>query len=763
MKILVVDGDSAAPLAAALESAGFAEAGSATNSDAAVDWINTHGGCDVLVCDIFLQPSDGFTLRDTIQPHLPAMKSILLSAYDVSEYADRIRSSTLLMKPLDPLALVEAVKKLTAPAVSVRAVATPTARPRAVATAQPAASAQPVAATPKGRAAAPVVASATPKADDPARAAAVAQKIETHATPRAVAATPKAAAPRAAVAATPKPAAAAAAATPFLGAEVELPPDELVGTQIGNYQIEARIGTGRMGGIYRARQTTVGRLVRFYVLDRSRAGDPAAVRHFIENASMKAKAGHPVIISVYEAGESDGIYFYSCEYIPCRTLGQIREAGDRLDEATGLAVLRACAEVLGFFGREKIPHQLITDNAILIGPHNRPRIANIATAETTEAFDSATEMQAVGRILLGVLPNVPGAPISRELADSLLDAPTAPPSWAAFLQTLTAREPKEAPTDAYKLDAQERAAIRMVEEAKKNQKRTLLINTLVSLTLLAAALFAVWFMILRPKGGDVRKLDRMVRVPAGEFIYQDGQRITLPDFWISENEVTIGQYAEFLDFLEKNPERAKDFAHKDQPDGKSHVPVGWADMKELNPPMPGYYARAKRWGRYQEAALDVNSPVFGVDWFDAYAYAKWRGQRLPTEQEWEKAARGTDARKFPWGDEDDASLANTGIDLDPNPKKGGDKDGFKRWNPVDAKKGDRSPFGMVGAAGNVSEWTATYDASPDTGGDKVPVIRGGNWKNPDPSVTRRVIRLMDLQQDDALGFRTASDTAPGKE
>lgn len=754
MKILVVDNEPglAASLAEALQAAGFPAAGAASHSDAAVDWINTQGGCDVLITDIFLQPTDGFTLRDTIQPHLPAMKSILLSAHDVSAYADRIGSSTLLTKPVDPAALVEAVRKLTTPAVSVRAVATPTARPRAVA-AGPAA--------PRAAAAtAPRAVTATPKPATPSRVAAVAQKIETsHSAPRAAAATPKAASGRP-VAAQASPAAARAAAAPFLGAEVELPPDAFVGTTIGNYQIEARIGTGRMGGIYRARQTTVGRLVRFYLLDPAQAAEPEAVRRFLDNASVKAKAGNPTIISVYEAGESNGLYFYSCEYIPCRTLSQVREAGDHLDESTALAVLRACGEVLGYFGREKIPHQLITDNAILIGPHNRPRIANIATSEATDEFDASAEMQSVGRIVLGVIPPPPGAPISRELAASLLDPASAPPSWAAFLQTLTAREPKEAPTDAYKLDAQERAAIRMVEEARRKQKRALLINTVVSLVLLIAALYTVWHFVLRPKGGDVRKLDRMVRVPAGEFIYQDGERITLPEFWISEHEVTIGQYAEFLDFLEKNPDEAAKFAHPNQPKGKSHVPVGWADMKELNPPMPGYYTRAKRWGRYQEADLDVNSPVFGVDWYDAYAYAKWRGQRLPTEQEWEKAARGTDGRAFPWGNEEQPTRANTGIDLDPNPKKGGDKDGFKRWNPVDAKKTDRSPFGMVGAGGNVSEWTGTYDGSPETGGDKLPVIRGGNWKNPDPSVTRRVIRLMELQQDDALGFRTASDKPP---
>jgi len=289
----------------------------------------------------------------------------------------------------------------------------------------------------------------------------------------------------------------------------------------------------------------------------------------------------------------------------------------------------------------------------------------------------------------------------------------------------------------------------------------MIINTIVSLVLLAAALATIYFVLFRTKSSSVRALDKMVLVPAGEFIYQDGEKVNLPAFYIDKNEVTIGEYAKFLDYLKNNPGEADKLAHPDQPKGKSHIPVGWADMEELTPPMPGYYTRAKRWGKYQEAALDVNSPVFGVDWFDAFAYAKWKGRRLPTEQEWEKAARGPDGRTFSWGNNESDSLANTGQDLNPNPKKGGEKDGFKRWNTVDAKKGDKSPYGMLGASGNVSEWTATIVDAPE-GGGKVPVIRGGNWKNADASVTRRVIKLMDLQQDDALGFRTASDTPPSK-
>jgi formylglycine-generating enzyme required for sulfatase activity len=226
--------------------------------------------------------------------------------------------------------------------------------------------------------------------------------------------------------------------------------------------------------------------------------------------------------------------------------------------------------------------------------------------------------------------------------------------------------------------------------------------------------------------------------------------------------VSIGQYAEFLKYLEQHPGEAAKFDHPGQPKGKSHVPAQWADQGLATGTMHGYYARAKRWGKYHDAPLDVNCPVFGVDWFDAFAYAKWKGRRLPTEQEWEKAARGTQGFKYPWGNEPDGTKVNSGSDFDPNPKKGGEQDGYKRWSPVDAKQGDRSPFGVIDTAGNVSEWTATLDTDPRMSSQKIPVIRGGNWKNPDYSIARRVLLLTDLQADDALGFRTASDLQPGK-
>jgi formylglycine-generating enzyme required for sulfatase activity len=150
--------------------------------------------------------------------------------------------------------------------------------------------------------------------------------------------------------------------------------------------------------------------------------------------------------------------------------------------------------------------------------------------------------------------------------------------------------------------------------------------------------------------------------------------------------------------------------------------------------------------------------VFNVNYFDAYAYAKWKGRRLPTEQEWEKAARGTNGNLYPWGNQWDPQKLNAGTDFQPDPAPGyvPAVDGYTWWAPVDAILSDRSAYGVIGMAGNVSEWTGTWDA-----GKTFVVVRGGNFKsNSEQALLTSQLKEYPDAAAQALGFRTASDTPP---
>jgi sulfatase modifying factor 1 len=192
-----------------------------------------------------------------------------------------------------------------------------------------------------------------------------------------------------------------------------------------------------------------------------------------------------------------------------------------------------------------------------------------------------------------------------------------------------------------------------------------------------------WLRILREEGLEEPTFEEprplfeldMILIPAGEFLYgRKKKRVILPQFWIDETPVTNAEYARFVAQMGHSP------------------PLHWEGK---TPP--------KR---------IADHPVTRVSWHDAVAYAEWAGKRLPTEEEWEKAARGSDGREYPWGDRFDPNRCNTR------------ESGIGKTTPVGqySPQGD-SPYGCVDMAGNVWEWTASdYDKSNK-------VLRGGSWDN----------------------------------
>ena len=208
----------------------------------------------------------------------------------------------------------------------------------------------------------------------------------------------------------------------------------------------------------------------------------------------------------------------------------------------------------------------------------------------------------------------------------------------------------------------------------------------------------------------------MLLVPGGEFLMGDPDHrrwATLSAFYMDRLEVSNAQYAKFLADVQANGDAA--WRHPDQPASKkSHVPECWTNA-DLGKAKPDY-------------------PVVGVDWFDAYAFAKWAGKRLPTEAEWERAARGTDGRLYPWGNSPPEEGTIYRANLFGTYQAA---DGHRFTAPVESfVKLGASPVGCLNMAGNVAEWCSDWYAPAQTGRAANPtgpaagtqkVVKGGAW------------------------------------
>ena len=187
--------------------------------------------------------------------------------------------------------------------------------------------------------------------------------------------------------------------------------------------------------------------------------------------------------------------------------------------------------------------------------------------------------------------------------------------------------------------------------------------------------------------------------------------VYLEDFWIDQTEVTIDMFARFVN------ETSYQTAAETNGYGYIWVDSQWQTLPDANWRDP---ANNNLFG-------NGNMPVSQVSWHDAQAYCAWAGRRLPTEAEWEKAARGTDGRTFPWGNlSPDDSMLNfnqtSGVTMVGNYPDGA------------------SPYGALDMSGNVWEWTADWYSSeyyisapsnnptgPSSG--QLRVLRGGGWNS----------------------------------
>lgn len=229
------------------------------------------------------------------------------------------------------------------------------------------------------------------------------------------------------------------------------------------------------------------------------------------------------------------------------------------------------------------------------------------------------------------------------------------------------------------------------------------ISFLTSYITLLTSLIACLLLL----SGCSKPPEDMVLIPAGEFLMgsnevdteakalqygenrpwyaneKPARNVRLKDFYIDRHEVTNARYLEFVTAT------------------KHRQPPYW--QNGAFPPN-----------------LD-NVPVVMVDWHDAKAYCEWKGRRLPSEAEWEKAARGTDGRRFPWGNEFDIKKTNA-------------LGAYNGLLPVGSLEDGKSPYGVYDMAGNVQEWVEDWykpypgnDFNDKDYGETRKVVRGGGW------------------------------------
>ena len=209
------------------------------------------------------------------------------------------------------------------------------------------------------------------------------------------------------------------------------------------------------------------------------------------------------------------------------------------------------------------------------------------------------------------------------------------------------------------------------------------------------------------------------------------RRVWLEAFYMDATEVTNREYRQFID--------AGGYTQQ-----TFWSPEGWQFLQKDKLTTPGFWTDT----RFNQP----EQPVVGVSWYEAGAYCRWAGKQLPTEAQWEKAARGTDRRQYPWGNAPvSGTLANyCDVQCDQAWKDTREQDGYSYTAPVGSYPSGKSPYGIEDLAGNVWEWVQDwyaadyYHRSPERNPvNDTPaqyrVLRGGGSPNP-PAHVRAAIR-----------------------
>jgi hypothetical protein len=437
----------------------------------------------------------------------------------------------------------------------------------------------------------------------------------------------------------------------------------------------------------------------------------------------KAAVDHPLVGSVYEAVADAACCFYAHELLPGTTFEQRRLAGERFRPVDLAHYLRRVAEANLHVEARRQSTEALGLDAILLDGQGVVRLRNLVVAGERDGAESQRDITRLGELLPALVAD--GRPGATRLLTVLawmrgVEVPR-PIGWGEvrnFCDQIERQLAEPLPPSP--------TATTTVSQPGKGRR------TLVWSAATLGALLVILILALKLRPAQVvqptsESLPGPVLVAEGMHRTPDGTEEALRTFRLAAHEVTIGQYAEFLETLKllAKDGRERIFDHESQPAEKSgHVPDDWQAL----------LAAAKSGGTWQGRPVAMDSPVVGVDWWDATAFAEWKQARLPSQEEWFAAL---------------CQGSSTPPTLMPAP-----------WQPVTMDTTDRTLAGILGMSGSVAEWTRRPAANPNNPlGQRLWVIIGGSFLNPaNGALARQWTDDRSLRRPD-LGFRLVYDTA----